>query len=215
MVRAGHAAQVGWDALGGEARAQLLERTADLYEEHARGVLLALHSRSREDPDRRGARSARGGRFPALLRVRSAAPVHQAAAASGPDRGAERAAPARPRRDREHFAVEFPARDLHRPDRRRRWPRAMPSIAKPAGQTPLIGALAVELMHQAGIPKDVVQLAPGSGRVVGGTLTAHPLLGGRRLHRLDRDRAHDQPHAGRARRADHPVRSPKPAARMR
>src|ERR671918_188302 len=28
-------------------------------------------------------------------------------------------------------------------------------IAKPAGQTPLIGALAVELMHQAGIPKDV------------------------------------------------------------
>ena len=54
----------------------------------------------------------------------------------------------------------------------------MRSIAKPAGQTPLIGALAIELMHQAGIPKDVVQLAPGSGRVVGGTLTAHPLLAG-------------------------------------
>ena len=51
-------------------------------------------------------------------------------------------------------------------------------IAKPAGQTPLIGALAIELMHQAGIPKDVVQLAPGAGRVVGGTLTAHPLLAG-------------------------------------
>ena len=34
-------------------------------------------------------------------------------------------------------------------------------IAKPAEQTPLIGALAIELMHQAGIPKDVVQLAPG------------------------------------------------------
>jgi RHH-type proline utilization regulon transcriptional repressor/proline dehydrogenase/delta 1-pyrroline-5-carboxylate dehydrogenase len=51
-------------------------------------------------------------------------------------------------------------------------------IAKPAGQTPLIGALAVELMHRAGIPKDIVQLAPGSGRVVGGALTAHPLLAG-------------------------------------
>jgi RHH-type proline utilization regulon transcriptional repressor/proline dehydrogenase/delta 1-pyrroline-5-carboxylate dehydrogenase len=51
-------------------------------------------------------------------------------------------------------------------------------IAKPAGQTPLIGALAVELMHEAGVPRDVVQLAPGSGRVVGGTLTAHPLLAG-------------------------------------
>ena len=35
-------------------------------------------------------------------------------------------------------------------------------------------------MHQAGIPKDIVQLAPGQGRVVGGTLTAHPLLSGRR-----------------------------------
>jgi RHH-type proline utilization regulon transcriptional repressor/proline dehydrogenase/delta 1-pyrroline-5-carboxylate dehydrogenase len=51
-------------------------------------------------------------------------------------------------------------------------------VTKPAGQTPLIAALAVELMHQAGIPKDVVQLAPGSGRVVGGTLTAHPLVAG-------------------------------------
>src|SRR5947207_8637965 len=51
-------------------------------------------------------------------------------------------------------------------------------IAKPAGQTPLIGALAVELMHEACIPKDVVQLAPGSGRVVGGTLPAHPLVSG-------------------------------------
>jgi RHH-type proline utilization regulon transcriptional repressor/proline dehydrogenase/delta 1-pyrroline-5-carboxylate dehydrogenase len=51
-------------------------------------------------------------------------------------------------------------------------------VAKPAGQTPLIAARAVELMHQAGIPSDIVQLAPGSGRVVGGTLTEHPLLAG-------------------------------------
>src|SRR6185503_18619160 len=35
MVRAGHAAQVDWDALGGEARAKLLERAANLYEAHA------------------------------------------------------------------------------------------------------------------------------------------------------------------------------------
>ncbi len=51
-------------------------------------------------------------------------------------------------------------------------------VTKPAGQTPLIGALAIDLMHQAGIPKDVVQLAPGSGRVVGEALTTHPLLAG-------------------------------------
>ena len=51
MVRAGHAAQIDWDALGGEARARLLDRTADLYEEHARRILLALHPRGREDLD--------------------------------------------------------------------------------------------------------------------------------------------------------------------
>src|SRR4051794_41759622 len=51
------------------------------------------------------------------------------------------------------------------------------AIAKPAEQTPLIGALAIDLFHQAGVPKDVVQLAPGDGRV-GAALTAHPLLGG-------------------------------------
>jgi RHH-type proline utilization regulon transcriptional repressor/proline dehydrogenase/delta 1-pyrroline-5-carboxylate dehydrogenase len=51
------------------------------------------------------------------------------------------------------------------------------AIAKPAEQTPLIGALAIDLFHAAGFPKDVVQLAPGDGRV-GAALTAHPLLAG-------------------------------------
>jgi RHH-type proline utilization regulon transcriptional repressor/proline dehydrogenase/delta 1-pyrroline-5-carboxylate dehydrogenase len=41
----------------------------------------------------------------------------------------------------------------------------------------LIGARAIELMHQAGIPKDVVQMVPGDGRV-GAALTSHPLIGG-------------------------------------
>ncbi|MEO7276831.1 MAG: L-glutamate gamma-semialdehyde dehydrogenase, partial [Sphingomicrobium sp.] len=51
------------------------------------------------------------------------------------------------------------------------------AIAKPAEQTPLIGALAINLMHLAGIPADIVQLAAGDGEV-GATLTAHPLLAG-------------------------------------
>jgi RHH-type proline utilization regulon transcriptional repressor/proline dehydrogenase/delta 1-pyrroline-5-carboxylate dehydrogenase len=51
------------------------------------------------------------------------------------------------------------------------------ALAKPAEQTPLIGALAVAVLHEAGIPKDVVQLAPGDGRV-GALLTGHPLIAG-------------------------------------
>lgn len=51
-------------------------------------------------------------------------------------------------------------------------------LAKPADQTPLIAARAVELMHQAGIPKDVVQLLPGSGVAVGAPLTSDPRIDG-------------------------------------
>jgi RHH-type proline utilization regulon transcriptional repressor/proline dehydrogenase/delta 1-pyrroline-5-carboxylate dehydrogenase len=39
-------------------------------------------------------------------------------------------------------------------------------IAKPAEQAPLIAALAVRLCHEAGIPNDVLQLAPATERPV-------------------------------------------------
>lgn len=45
-------------------------------------------------------------------------------------------------------------------------------IAKPAAQTPLIGARAVELLHEAGIPKEVLQLLPGRGSVMGDRLVS-------------------------------------------
>ncbi len=43
-------------------------------------------------------------------------------------------------------------------------------LAKPAEQTPLIAAVAVGLLHQAGVPLDVLQLLPGGGEEVGGRL---------------------------------------------
>ena len=45
-------------------------------------------------------------------------------------------------------------------------------IAKPAEQTPLIAARAVELMHAAGVPEAALQLLPGDGPAVGAPLTA-------------------------------------------
>ncbi|MFA6037214.1 MAG: L-glutamate gamma-semialdehyde dehydrogenase [Legionellales bacterium] len=47
-------------------------------------------------------------------------------------------------------------------------------VAKPAAQTPQIAIRAVELLHQAGIPKDVLQLIIGEGRVIGDALTQDP-----------------------------------------
>ncbi len=51
-------------------------------------------------------------------------------------------------------------------------------IAKPAEQTPLIAARAVGLMHEAGIPEDVIQLLPGNGSTVGSRLVSSALIGG-------------------------------------
>lgn len=45
-------------------------------------------------------------------------------------------------------------------------------IAKPAGQTCLIAARAIDLFYEAGLPKEVLQLMPGSGRVIGNALIA-------------------------------------------
>jgi RHH-type proline utilization regulon transcriptional repressor/proline dehydrogenase/delta 1-pyrroline-5-carboxylate dehydrogenase len=43
-------------------------------------------------------------------------------------------------------------------------------LAKPAEQTPLIAAQAVQLLHAAGVPEDVLQLLPGPGETVGAQL---------------------------------------------
>lgn len=51
-------------------------------------------------------------------------------------------------------------------------------LAKPAEQTPLIATRAVELMYQAGVPKDVLQLILGKGSVAGHMLTSSPLIKG-------------------------------------
>jgi RHH-type transcriptional regulator, proline utilization regulon repressor / proline dehydrogenase / delta 1-pyrroline-5-carboxylate dehydrogenase len=45
-------------------------------------------------------------------------------------------------------------------------------VAKPATQTPLIGMLAVQLLHQAGVPKTALQFCPGGGDV-GAALVSH------------------------------------------
>ncbi len=44
-------------------------------------------------------------------------------------------------------------------------------LAKPAEQTPLIACRAVELLHQAGVPRSALQLLPGRGDIVGAQLT--------------------------------------------
>ncbi|UTA49027.1 bifunctional proline dehydrogenase/L-glutamate gamma-semialdehyde dehydrogenase PutA [Simiduia sp. 21SJ11W-1] len=51
-------------------------------------------------------------------------------------------------------------------------------IAKPAEQTPLVAAFTVALMHQAGVPKDVLHLLIGDGAAIGKHLLSDSRIGG-------------------------------------
>ena len=177
MVRAGHNAQQNWDALGGEGRAQILDRTADLYEKH-REELFSLCIRE-----------AGKTLIDAVLEVREAVDFLRFYASEA-RRQFTKPLPL-PGPTGEQNELRLHGRGVFACISPWNFPLAIFTglaaaplaagnavIAKPAGQTPLIGALAVELMHRAGIPKDIVQLGPGSGRVVGGTLTAHALIAG-------------------------------------
>jgi len=177
MAAAGHAAQPAWDALGGEARARLLDRVADLFEEHREELFsLSIREGGKTLPD-------------AVLEVREAVDFLRFYASEA-RRQFTRPMPL-PGPTGEQNELRLHGRGVFASISPWNFPLAIFTglvsaplaagnavIGKPAGQTPLIAALAVELMHQAGIPADVVQLAPGSGRVVGGPLTAHPLLAG-------------------------------------
>ncbi|MFL6747324.1 MAG: bifunctional proline dehydrogenase/L-glutamate gamma-semialdehyde dehydrogenase PutA, partial [Sphingomicrobium sp.] len=177
MLLAAHAAQGGWDALGGERRAALLDRAADLYEEH------------REEFYSLCIREAGKTLVDAVLEVREAVDFLRFYAGEA-RRQFTRPLPL-PGPTGEQNQLRLHGRGVFASISPWNFPLAIFTgliaaplaagnavIAKPAGQTPLIGALAVELMRKAGIPEAIVQLAPGEGRVVGGTLTAHPLLAG-------------------------------------
>src|SRR6202043_2049366 len=50
-------------------------------------------------------------------------------------------------------------------------------VAKPAEQTPLTAALALQILHEAGVPASALHLVPGDGKV-GAALVADPRVAG-------------------------------------
>ncbi|MES2903611.1 MAG: bifunctional proline dehydrogenase/L-glutamate gamma-semialdehyde dehydrogenase PutA [Pseudomonadota bacterium] len=175
-VRAAAGAQTAWNALGGEARAVLLNKAADLFEAE-REALFSLCMRE-----------AGKTLVDAVLEVREAVDFlrYYAAEAQRQFVGAT----ALPGPTGELNQLRLHGRGVFACISPWNFPLAIfigpvaaalaagnTAIAKPAEQTPLIGALAVELMHAAGIPRAVVQMVPGDGKV-GAALTAHPLIAG-------------------------------------
>jgi len=171
-----HAAQPGWDALGGAARAQLLEAAAELFEAHT-GEILSLCQRE-----------AGKTLVDAVLELREAVDFLRYYACEA---RLQFAAPLPlPGPTGEENRLRLHGRGVFAAIAPWNFPLAIFTgmagaamaagntvLAKPAEQTPLIAALAVHLCHQAGIPDDVLQLLPGDGKV-GAALTAHPLVTG-------------------------------------
>jgi RHH-type proline utilization regulon transcriptional repressor/proline dehydrogenase/delta 1-pyrroline-5-carboxylate dehydrogenase len=69
-------------------------------------------------------------------------------------------------------------------------------LAKPAEVTNLVAFFATRLLHEAGIPEDVLQFLPGAGSVVGAKLTSDPRVSGvaftgsiQTAHRINRSLA--------------------------
>ena len=170
------AIQPGWNALGGEKRALLLEAAADLFEEHTEEFLSLCQ------------REAGKTLVDAVLELREAVDFLRYYAVEA--RRLFSAPIPLPGPTGEENRLTLNGRGVFACISPWNFPLAIfigpPAaalaagntvVAKPAEQTPLIAALAVRLCHEAGIPQEVFQLLPGAGEV-GEMITADPRIAG-------------------------------------
>jgi len=172
-----HHAQHEWNALGGDARAQILERAADLFEEN-RAHLMALAVREA------------GKTLPnALGEVREAVDFLRYYA--GQARKLFSQSVRLPGPTGETNELSLHGRGVFACISPWNFPLAIFTgqiagalaagntvLAKPAEQTPLIAAAAVRLLHEAGVPANALHLLPGDGPRIGQSLFSDARLAG-------------------------------------
>ncbi len=170
------AARASWDATPVERRAQMLERAGDLLEAN-RGELIALCTREAGKTIHDGIAEVREAvdfcRYYAQQARRDFAPK----TLPGPTG--------------ESNQLQLHWRGVFACISPWNFPLAIfigqvaaalvsgnPVLAKPAEQTNLVAFRATQLLHEAGIPADVLQLLPGDGATVGARLTSDPRIAG-------------------------------------
>ena len=174
---AAQAACDDWDRLGGESRAELLERTAGLFEADRVGLMALL------------VREAGKTLGNAQSDLREAVDFLRYYAAEARRKFAEPRVLKGPTGERNELSLH--GRGVFAAISPWNFPLAIFTgqiagalaagnavVAKPAEQTPLVAARAVRLMHQAGIPVDVLHLLPGRGETVGMALVKDPRIAG-------------------------------------
>ena len=176
-LAAAHAAADAFDRLGGEARAAMLDRAADLFEAD-RAALMALMVREAG----KTLANAQADLREAVDHLRYAASQARL----------EFAAPRLPKGPTgEENALSLHGRGLFAAISPWNFPLAIFTgqiagalaagnavVAKPAEQTPLVAARAVRLLHRAGVPPEVLHLLPGKGEIVGAALVKDPRVAG-------------------------------------
>ena len=171
------AAQPGWDRIPAGRRAEILEKASDLYEQHRPELLsLCINEAGKTLPD---AEAELREAVDFLRFYATEARKHFGDPATLPGPTGERNTHGM--RGRGVFACISPWN----------FPLAIFTgqvaaalaagnsvLAKPAEQTPLVAFQAVELLMEAGVPREVLQFLPGDGATVGGRAVADPRIAG-------------------------------------
>jgi len=151
-----HAAP-GWEGQGASARAEILLRVADLFEQqHMELMALAVREAGKSLPN-------------AIAEIREAVDFLRYYAAEVRSSGDTKALGAVTCISPWNFPLAIFTGQVA---------AALAAgnvvLAKPAEQTPLIAWRAVQLFHAAGVPAGALQLLPGRGETVGAALTSDP-----------------------------------------
>ncbi len=171
------AAQPAWDRSPADQRAAILDRAADLYEQHTAELLgLCVSEAGKTIPD-------------AIAELREAVDFLRYYAAQA--RSLFGAATLLPGPTGERNTHRLRGRGVFVCISPWNFPLAIFTgqvsaalaagnavLAKPAEQTPLIAFRAIELLLEAGVPAGVLHFLPGDGAIVGGRAVANPRVAG-------------------------------------
>ena len=171
------AAQKAWDGTPAEERARILNRAADLYEQHGPELMaLCVLEAGKIIPD-------------AVGELREAVDFLRYYAARAIEHFAEPRQMPGPTGERNTLGMR--GRGVFVCISPWNFPLAIFTgqvsaalaagnavLAKPAEQTPLVACRAVELLLEAGVPGDVLHFLPGDGAAIGGRAVADPRVAG-------------------------------------
>ena len=171
------AAQPSWDRLGAHERAEILNRAADLYEKHKDELIgLCVREGGRTIPD-------------SVSELREAVDFMRYYGAQAKKHYGEPIVLPGPTGERNTISMR--GKGVFIAISPWNFPLAIFTgqvtaalaagnavLAKPAALTPLVAYRAIQLLHEAGVPTDVLHFVPGSGRLIGSHAVADPRVAG-------------------------------------